>query len=190
LGKSPDAFRSISEVSQELDVPKYVLRFWETKFTHLKPMKLGGNRRYYRREDIDLLRGIRTLLHDEGYTIRGLQRLFREQGVNYVKQYGPAGPGHGAELGPAGGLPDLAGETAGHARQNALHHAQSGSKGKNRKSTSSSASPGQGKPARQSQSNKGSASLAARDRRVLEEALAELEQCRAVLAQPVDAYQT
>ena len=77
-GKSAAAFRTISEVSQNLDVPQHVLRFWESKFTPVRPLKRGGGRRYYRPEDVDLLRRIRNLLYTEGYTIKGVQRLLRE----------------------------------------------------------------------------------------------------------------
>ncbi len=86
--KSSDAFRTISEVAEELDVPKHVLRFWEVKFTQVRPMKRGGGRRYYRPEDVELLRGIRHLLYREGYTIRGVQKILREQGGDPVKQRG------------------------------------------------------------------------------------------------------
>jgi len=82
--KSASAFRTISEVSDELDVPQHVLRFWETKFSHIKPMKRGGGRRYYRPEDLALLRRIRELLYVEGYTIKGVQRLLRQSGVKAV----------------------------------------------------------------------------------------------------------
>ena len=85
MEKAPDAFRTISEVAQELDVPQHVLRFWESRFREIKPMKRGGGRRYYRPDDLDLLRGIRHLLYGEGYTIRGVQRLLREQGVRFVQ---------------------------------------------------------------------------------------------------------
>ncbi len=78
--KSPDAFRTISEVAQELDVPQHVLRFWETKFTVVKPLKRGGGRRYYRPADVDLIRGIRDLLYTHGFTIKGAQKLLKEQG--------------------------------------------------------------------------------------------------------------
>lgn len=77
-GKSSTAFRTISEVSQELEVPQHVLRFWETKFSSVRPLKRGGGRRYYRPEDITLLRRIRDLLYSEGYTIRGVQKVLRE----------------------------------------------------------------------------------------------------------------
>jgi len=78
--KSPDAFRTISEVADELDVPAHVLRFWEGKFKEIKPLKRGGGRRYYRPEDVDVLRSIRTLLYTQGYTIKGAQKYLRETG--------------------------------------------------------------------------------------------------------------
>ena len=79
--KGPEAFRTISEAAAELGVPQHVLRFWETKFSFIRPMKRAGGRRFYRRQDIDMLRGVRALLHDEGYTIKGVQRLHKEHGV-------------------------------------------------------------------------------------------------------------
>jgi DNA-binding transcriptional MerR regulator len=88
LNKAPDAFRTISEVADDLDLPQHVLRFWESRFPQVRPMKRGGGRRYYRPEDIDLLRGIRHLLYGEGYTIRGVQRILREQGLRTVQSVG------------------------------------------------------------------------------------------------------
>jgi DNA-binding transcriptional MerR regulator len=88
LEKAPEAFRTISEVAGELDVPQHVLRFWESRFAQVKPMKRGGGRRFYRPNDIDLLKGIRSLLYGEGYTIRGVQRILREEGVAYVSSVG------------------------------------------------------------------------------------------------------
>jgi DNA-binding transcriptional MerR regulator len=85
LDKAPDAFRTISEVADDLDIPQHVLRFWETRFTQIKPMKRSGGRRYYRPDDVDLLRGIRRLLYGEGYTIRGVQRILKEHGVKSVQ---------------------------------------------------------------------------------------------------------
>jgi DNA-binding transcriptional MerR regulator len=85
LDKAPDAFRTISEVADDLDVPQHVLRFWETRFAQIKPMKRSGGRRYYRPDDVDLLRGIRRLLYGEGYTIRGVQRILKEHGVKSVQ---------------------------------------------------------------------------------------------------------
>jgi DNA-binding transcriptional MerR regulator len=87
LDKAPEAFRTISEVADELEVPKHVLRFWEAKFAQLKPMKRGGGRRYYRPEDVALLRGIRFLLYSDGYTIRGVQKILREHGPRFVVDY-------------------------------------------------------------------------------------------------------
>lgn len=85
MKKAPDAFRTISEVATDLNVPQHVLRFWESRFREIRPMKRGGGRRYYRPEDIDLLRGIRHLLYGEGYTIRGVQRILKEQGLKFVQ---------------------------------------------------------------------------------------------------------
>ena len=81
IEKSAQAFRTISEVAAELDVPQHVLRFWESKFSQVRPLKRGGGRRYYRPEDIDLLRAIRDLLYEQGYTIKGVQKLMREGGL-------------------------------------------------------------------------------------------------------------
>jgi DNA-binding transcriptional MerR regulator len=83
--KSPEAFRTISEVADELHLPQHVLRFWETRFPQIKPLKRGGNRRYYRPDDVELLRAIRFLLYDEGLTIRGVQKMLREQGTGAVR---------------------------------------------------------------------------------------------------------
>jgi DNA-binding transcriptional MerR regulator len=115
LNKAPDAFRTISEVADELDLPQHVLRFWESRFPHIKPMKRGGGRRFYRPEDVDLLRGIRHLLYGDGYTIRGVQRILREQGVRIVQSVGQGRPvalpardeTAGAEPDGALGDPDL-----------------------------------------------------------------------------------
>lgn len=84
--KSPDAFRTISEVADDLDLPQHVLRFWETRFSQIKPLKRGGGRRYYRPDDVELLKGIRHLLYGEGYTIKGVQRILKEQGQRFVMQ--------------------------------------------------------------------------------------------------------
>ena len=84
MEKSPDAFRTISEAAEELDLPQHVLRFWETRFSSIKPLKRGGGRRYYRPEDVLLLKGIRHLLYDQGFTIRGVQRILKDQGPRHV----------------------------------------------------------------------------------------------------------
>lgn len=86
--KSPEAFRTISEVATELDVPQHVLRFWESRFTQIKPTKRAGGRRYYRPEDVDLLRGVRTLLYSDGYTIKGVQKVLKDKGTRYVAEVG------------------------------------------------------------------------------------------------------
>ncbi|MEM7215967.1 MAG: MerR family transcriptional regulator [Pseudomonadota bacterium] len=91
MDKSADAFRTISEVAEDLDLPQHVLRFWETRFKQIKPMKRGGGRRYYRPDDVDLLRGIKGLLYDEGYTIRGVQRLLKEHGNRIAIDFGTHG---------------------------------------------------------------------------------------------------
>lgn len=81
MSKGPQAFRTISEASEALGVPQHVLRFWETKFTFVQPMKRAGGRRFYRPQDLAVLRGVRRLLHEEGYTIKGVQKLHREHGL-------------------------------------------------------------------------------------------------------------
>jgi len=103
VSKSPDAFRTISEVADDLDLPQHVLRFWESRFNQIKPMKRGGGRRYYRPDDVDLLRGIKSLLYDEGYTIRGVQRLLKEQGNKLAIDFGK---GEVQQAGLAGLVPN------------------------------------------------------------------------------------
>lgn len=87
MDKSPEAFRTISEAATELDLPQHVLRFWETRFSHIKPLKRGGGRRYYRPDDVALLKGIRHLLYDKGFTIKGVQRILKDQGVRHVIEF-------------------------------------------------------------------------------------------------------
>jgi DNA-binding transcriptional MerR regulator len=89
MSKAPDAFRTISEVAEWLEKPTHVLRFWESKFPQVKPVKRAGGRRYYRPEDMQLLGGIKTLLHDDGMTIKGVQKLLREQGIKHVSAFSP-----------------------------------------------------------------------------------------------------
>ena len=113
LSKGPDAFRTISEVAEELDLPQHVLRFWETRFSQIRPMKRGGGRRYYRPDDVDLLRGILKLLYGEGYTIKGVQRILKEQGARQVVAAGqgagldPAPPDHRFEPEFDGDIPEV-----------------------------------------------------------------------------------
>lgn len=105
MDKSPDAFRTISEVAEDLDLPQHVLRFWETRFGQIRPLKRGGGRRYYRPDDVDLLRGIRALLYGQGYTIRGVQRILKEKGIRYVQALG-----RGEQVAPAPGPADAGDE--------------------------------------------------------------------------------
>ena len=107
MAKGPEAFRTISEAADELSVPQHVLRFWETKFAFIRPMKRAGGRRFYRPTDIAVLRGVRRLLHDEGYTIKGVQRLHREEGLRRLVA---AGGGQGeASVADAAAKPAMAG---------------------------------------------------------------------------------
>src|SRR3989344_4273539 len=92
MAQGPAAFRPISEAADELHVPQHVLRFWETKFTFIKPMKRAGGRRFYRPADIAVLRGVRHLLHDQGYTIKGVQKLHREHGLKHLVAAGEGVP--------------------------------------------------------------------------------------------------
>lgn len=89
--KSAEAFRTISEVAVELDVPQHVLRFWESRFVQIKPVKRAGGRRYYRPEDVDLLKGIRALLYSDGFTIKGVQKVLKERGLRHVAELGRGG---------------------------------------------------------------------------------------------------
>lgn len=91
MGKSADAFRTISEAAAELSLPQHVLRFWETRFSQIKPLKRGGGRRYYRPDDVLLLKGISHLLYDQGFTIKGVQRILKEDGPRHVIAIGEAG---------------------------------------------------------------------------------------------------
>jgi DNA-binding transcriptional MerR regulator len=89
--KSTEAFRTISEVAEELDVPQHVLRFWESRFSQIRPVKRAGGRRYYRPQDIDLLKGIQALLYGEGFTIKGVQKVLKDRGVRHVAGLGRNG---------------------------------------------------------------------------------------------------
>ena len=115
MEKAPDAFRTISEVAEEVNVPQHVLRFWESRFAQIRPLKRGGGRRYYRPDDVDLLRGVRHLLYGEGYTIRGVQRILREEGISFVQNVWRAG----AEQPPPEAQEDGAGRRAGAGRDDA-----------------------------------------------------------------------
>jgi DNA-binding transcriptional MerR regulator len=101
VAKGPEAFRTISEAAAELNVPQHVLRFWETRFSFIRPMKRAGGRRFYRPHDVAILRGVRRLLHDQGFTIKGVQRLHREEGIKRLIAAGLDG-----DSGAAAFLPD------------------------------------------------------------------------------------
>ena len=106
MAKGPNAFRTISEAAEELGVPQHVLRFWETKFSFIRPMKRAGGRRFYRPQDIVILRGVHVLLHQEGYTIKGVQKLHKEQGVKHLAAAGTPSDEPMAELPSASDTPE------------------------------------------------------------------------------------
>ena len=183
MDKAPDAFRTISEAAQELDVPQHVLRFWETRFSQIRPMKRAGGRRYYRPQDIDLLRGIRRLLYDEGYTIKGVQKILREHGVAHVVAVGRGEKEHGLAAGslpatpaPAGGgqAPAGGGRKAGESTAEAAGKAAAAAEPAARTAPHEEAR--QGAP---------SGGLPAGLRSEFEDALRELEEARSLLEKVV-----
>lgn len=166
MDKAPDAFRTISEVADEIDVPQHVLRFWESRFQQIRPMKRGGGRRYYRPDDVDLLRGVRHLLYGQGYTIRGVQRILKEQGATFVQDAWRAG----AELPPP--EDETADETAAASRPEpnlfaVAPHARVAPAPDERREPVLMAPP--------------AADQSVEDRRKLQEALDELIACRAII---------
>ncbi len=104
MAKGPEAFRTISEAAEELNTPQHVLRFWETKFSFIRPMKRAGGRRFYRPQDVAVLRGVKTLLHGHGYSIKGVQQLHKEEGLRCLLE-----AAEGRVPRAPGALPDLAG---------------------------------------------------------------------------------
>ena len=108
MAKSPNAFRTISEAADEVGVPQHVLRFWETKFSFITPLKRAGGRRFYRPQDLVLLKAVRRLLHEDGLTIKGVQRLHREQGLKRLAVYGDPDGAAGFELEDGGESPSVA----------------------------------------------------------------------------------
>ena len=171
--KSPDAFRTISEVADDLDLPQHVLRFWETRFSQIRPLKRGGGRRYYRPDDIDLLKGIRHLLYGEGYTIKGVQRILKEDGVRFVQ-----GVGRGEETvaapPPAGrDEPEAAGPDLDEAEPDGFAEA----------AAAPVSAPTAQRPAKsESQARAAPTALTAQDAARLRAALDELLECERVLA--------
>jgi DNA-binding transcriptional MerR regulator len=109
VAKGPDAFRTISEAADELGAPQHVLRFWETKFSFIRPMKRAGGRRFYRPHDIQVLRGVKRLLHEEGYSIKGVQKLHRDQGVKRLLAAAAGGAAQSRPEADTGFMPHAAG---------------------------------------------------------------------------------
>jgi len=168
MNKSADAFRTIGEVAEELDVPKHVLRFWEGKFPQIKPMKRGGGRRYYRPEDMALLRGIRHLLHAEGYTIKGVQKILREQGIEQVKVLARGAQARRVDSAKSAPTPARKSKEASAVTAAPSHAPQIQPAASPNTSSSTTSSAGAGGPA---------ASRA----EVIRSVIRELEQCRALL---------
>jgi DNA-binding transcriptional MerR regulator len=170
MDKSSEAFRTITEVAETLDLPQHVLRFWETRFTQIKPLKRAGGRRYYRPEDVQLITAIRRLLYDEGFTIRGVQRLLREKGAKAITAGAVPTPSLGRDLdeGGASGVArpsedqiESADELLRAPNGVELHHSGNGSR-----------------------PHRDAASLPTRpeiDRRALESVLRDLSECRRIL---------
>ncbi len=202
MSKAAQAFRTISEVAEDLQVQKHVLRFWELKFPQIKPMKRGGGRRYYRPEDVELLRGICNLLHAEGYTIKGVQKILREQGVDTVKF---ASSETAAETSSAhsksarGAKADVAGvqargarkadavsQSAATAAQEAQPRLQAGAQDRSKASSQASSQARTkaqtlGSRTLEPQGEAGPASMSPLALKAVRSAIAELEACRAML---------
>jgi DNA-binding transcriptional MerR regulator len=163
MDKTTEAFRTIGEVAEELDLPQHVLRFWETKFTQIRPVKRAGGRRYYRPDDVHLVAAIRVLLYSDGYTIKGVQRILKEQGSRAVISTS-SGP---RSVGPTG-------VAAGEAKLDAPVRIC--------RSPASPAAPLPGAPLASSSAPCGMTRLSTQDRHRLEAILAELTECARLLA--------
>jgi DNA-binding transcriptional MerR regulator len=182
LDKSPDAFRTISEVADEIDVPQHVLRFWETRFQQIKPMKRGGGRRYYRPDDVDLLRGVRHLLYGEGYTIRGVQRILREQGAAFVQEVWRAGAKQPAPELDQDGVDDAHDEEVSEpVAATRLEPPSLFASAPQPKESAAPSTPVRREPVLETPAPVAPPSLSADDRRKLQEALDELVACRGVI---------
>jgi DNA-binding transcriptional MerR regulator len=179
LEKAADAFRTISEVADEIDVPQHVLRFWESRFVQIRPMKRGGGRRYYRPDDVDLLRGVRHLLYGDGYTIRGVQRILRDEGPVFVQNVWRLG----AVQPPPQSEDDRDDDLAEGAEPNLSVFGFSSSPNRERTGTEENQSerrePAIAPPASMEQSAR--RSLAADDRHKLQMTLNELVECRRLI---------
>lgn len=187
MDKSPDAFRTISEVADELDLPQHVLRFWETRFNQIKPMKRGGGRRYYRPDDIDLLKGIRHLLYDQGYTIKGVQKLLKQNGPRFAIAIG-AGEVTSAEalasLAKAEAAVSTPAETEGVSNQSEAGFDDDRIVGKAKVPAGRRLfSRGSSDDGEDAEAGKGGAHLSSDDRSLLQEALYDLLECKRLLDQ-------
>ena len=184
MDKSPDAFRTISEVGEDLDLPQHVLRFWETRFTQIKPLKRGGGRRYYRPHDVELLKGIRHLLYDQGYTIKGVQRLLKDNGGNFVIALG-AGDLAAAEAIKQQRHPEAGGSRSARAGGKAAHiHRSRRRHASGRRAVKSSRGFfGLGKAADDGPVSADSKSLSKDNRTLLQEVLFDLLECKRLLDQ-------
>jgi DNA-binding transcriptional MerR regulator len=171
MAKAAEAFRTISEVADELELQKHVLRFWEVKFPQIKPMKRGGGRRYYRPADLELLRGIRHLLHADGYTIKGVQRILRERGIDVVKCAG-AGVAAGGKVQSVNSDASAPGNMTDGARAASLNHATA------EEALSQGSAAARSATAARKASSKHTGS--ARTDNIVS-AIAELQACRAIL---------
>jgi DNA-binding transcriptional MerR regulator len=189
MDKSPEAFRTISEVAETLDVPPHVLRFWESRFAQVKPVKRGGGRRYYRPEDVRLLRGIRGLLYDDGMTIKGVQKILRERGVRHVIGLGTL-PGVDDAAAPAAAPAPAAPARRAAARAGANGRAAAASQadlfaGRPAGAARPHAGPAAARAAAQSAAQSAAQATAparAKDRAALRALVAELEALRAAMA--------
>jgi DNA-binding transcriptional MerR regulator len=173
MEKTQDAFRTIGEVAEELDLPQHVLRFWETKFTQIRPIKRAGGRRYYRPDDVQLVAAIRVLLYSEGYTIKGVQRILKEQGARAV-----VAASRGGVRGPQAGRLDAAPLAAESPRQDSLADslaplAPPGS--------SAAPSPAEAAPTGEEGLASNGTCLSPQDRHRMEAILAELSECARLL---------
>ena len=183
MSKAQEAFRTISEVADELGVPKHVLRFWEVKFPQVRPMKRGGGRRYYRPEDLELLRGIRHLLHAEAYTIKGVQKILREQGIDAVKDIARAAAA-AAEAKGAGRKRRRRAEARAPAAEPTPVPAEAASTTGPEPGASAASRNGETAPARNAGGGAVRPSAAAEEattRQIVEAAIVELQACRRIL---------
>ena len=192
MEKAPDAFRTISEVADELDLPQHVLRFWETRFSQIKPMKRGGGRRYYRPDDVDLLRGIRHLLYGEGYTIRGVQRILKDHGIKFVQSVWQVGAPQPAKSAADLAEPESGAEATQHGRETtarlspAPRRADADPETSEEDDDDEDAPAASGAPAMARQNEKiaaEKAGLVAEEVAKLEATLSELVECRRLLGE-------